>query len=332
LRVFISWSGERAKAVAEALHTWLPDVLAHRVTAFVSSEDIAKGDRGLTKIAEELESAHFGIVVVTAENQNTPWINFEAGALGKSLVDGKVAPLLVGLSNLQLTGPLRQFQNTDAADKRAMFDLVKSINAAHPSEPLHLRTMETLFNSMWDPFADQLEKALASDTTAAPAHERAEADVLNELVETVRSIQRDLGSLMSQQPASHQRASLWASDIPGKARVSIDLQLAEQSVMQAFETLGLDDFVDRMTTSPGKRRLYVDILGNAGVSLNGAAVRSLQNAADIHNVTIAVRVGGSSAEIFAPKLSSSIREDKLRLAALAEQEAAMRESLAENGE
>lgn len=169
-------------------------VLDNKVKPFVSSEDIGKGDRGLNKIADQLEQSSFGIVVVTPSNQNSPWINFEAGALGKSVTDGMVAPLLVGLTDSDVKGPIKQFQNSEASDKHAVFSLVKSLNGALLKEGLGDGTVNVLFKEHWP----QLEAAIknAPDDDAASAKKpRAESDLLDEVLTTVRSLQRDVARL-----------------------------------------------------------------------------------------------------------------------------------------
>ena len=44
MKVFISWSGTRSKALANALHKWLPMVLQY-VEPWVSDSDIDAGER-----------------------------------------------------------------------------------------------------------------------------------------------------------------------------------------------------------------------------------------------------------------------------------------------
>ena len=64
LKVFISWSGERAKAVATVLHDWIPTMF-DAVAPWMSDVDIAAGSRGLVEIEQALVGTRFGIVVTT---------------------------------------------------------------------------------------------------------------------------------------------------------------------------------------------------------------------------------------------------------------------------
>ncbi len=82
MKVFISWSGPRSAAVAEALRYWLPKVI-QALEPWMSADDIEKGTRWRSGIATELEQSSVGIICLTRENLDSTWIHFEAGALSK---------------------------------------------------------------------------------------------------------------------------------------------------------------------------------------------------------------------------------------------------------
>ena len=108
--VFISWSGKTSGELAKVLRDWLPSVI-QAVKPYFSTDDIEKGTRGNTMLAKELEGAGIGILCLTRENLEAPWIMFEAGSLSKSLDTSRVCPILFGdLSTTDLKGPLTQFQ------------------------------------------------------------------------------------------------------------------------------------------------------------------------------------------------------------------------------
>ena len=65
--VFISWSGPRSLAVAEALHSWLRKVI-NALDPWLSSNDVGKGSRWNTQIAVRLEEAKAGIICLTPGN------------------------------------------------------------------------------------------------------------------------------------------------------------------------------------------------------------------------------------------------------------------------
>ncbi|WP_435080276.1 toll/interleukin-1 receptor domain-containing protein [Clavibacter michiganensis] len=194
MKLFISWSGAEAREVAKALRSFLPRVLTDKLIPFVSSDDIEKGSRGLPAIASELEEAAFGIVIVTPANMNSAWINFEAGALAKSIKYGKVAPLLVGLSTVDLTGPLSQFQNVIASDREAVLSLVTTINGnMQDNLPPHI--VETMFDKEWPSLEVAIRKASELDETSAPV--RDPESVLDEILLAVRGLARGAGGAVA---------------------------------------------------------------------------------------------------------------------------------------
>ena len=111
MKVFLSWSGEISHKVAMVFRDWLPSVI-QEIEPYVSSEDIDKGARWSTDIAKELENSTFGILCVTRDNIIAPWLNFEAGALSKTMDKSFVSPFLFDIKRSEVNGPILQFQST----------------------------------------------------------------------------------------------------------------------------------------------------------------------------------------------------------------------------
>jgi hypothetical protein len=84
VKIFLSWSGLRSNALAKALREWLKSVIV-TIDPWMSEEDIEKGQRWSTEIAKRLSNCKFGIICVTRENVGKPWLNFEAGAISKTV-------------------------------------------------------------------------------------------------------------------------------------------------------------------------------------------------------------------------------------------------------
>ena len=53
MKVFVSWSGELSKEIAEVLKKWIPCII-QSVEVFYSPEDIEKGDSWDATISSEL--------------------------------------------------------------------------------------------------------------------------------------------------------------------------------------------------------------------------------------------------------------------------------------
>jgi hypothetical protein len=183
MKVFISWSGELSRSVAEALREWIPTVL-QAVEPWMSSEDIDKGARWSSDIAGELNETRFGIICVTPENTEAPWLNFEAGALSKTIEKTLVCPYLLGLKPSDLRGPLVQFQAA-VAEKEDTRRLVGTINTALEEDALSDRQLEKTFAVWWPELEKQLERIGATKVAARPAR-RPEREILEEVLELVR--------------------------------------------------------------------------------------------------------------------------------------------------
>lgn len=111
MKVFISWSGSKSHKVALVFRDWFPSVI-QSIEPYVSSEDIDKGARWSSDIAKELENSTFGIICVTKENLDAPWLSFEAGALSKTMEKSFVSPFLFDIKRSEVKGPILQFQST----------------------------------------------------------------------------------------------------------------------------------------------------------------------------------------------------------------------------
>jgi hypothetical protein len=61
MRVFVSWSGELSRRVAETLRQYLP-LMIQGADAFISKHDLESGTRWSLELAKELEESSFGIL------------------------------------------------------------------------------------------------------------------------------------------------------------------------------------------------------------------------------------------------------------------------------
>lgn len=109
MAIFLSWSGQLSHRAATVLKDWLGTVLP-TISVFLSSEGIRSGERWHDKLSRALQDCSFGILLVTRDNQSSPWLVYEAGALSKVIDTGRVVPFLLNLRPAELRSPLSHFQ------------------------------------------------------------------------------------------------------------------------------------------------------------------------------------------------------------------------------
>ncbi len=166
------------------------------VEPFVSDKDIAAGERWAQTIAGELEASNFGIICITPENLNSEWVLFESGALSKSMLDGKVIPLLLGLELSDLSGPLSQFQ-AQKVSEAGFVEVVKAINKV-AEKPASQQIVDQLVPRLWPTLNETLTKI--PEKAPTEKHKRQTHEVLEELVTGVRGLSVRMSDLDLESP------------------------------------------------------------------------------------------------------------------------------------
>ena len=124
------------EALASAFRDWLPAVI-QAVKPYFSPDDITKGARWEAEIAKELDDSSVGLICLTSDNLEAPWIMFEAGALAKQLDKARVCPIVFGIAPTDVKDPLAQFQ-ASRFDRDEIKKVVKMINDQLGSDALEI--------------------------------------------------------------------------------------------------------------------------------------------------------------------------------------------------
>lgn len=180
MKVFISWSGERSKSIANALKHWLPDVI-QGLQVWMSDHDIQAGVRWTGELSDELAQCYFGIVCLTPENLDSHWLTFEAGALSKAIEKSRVVPYRFQLRPSDIGPPLSQFQGVDA-NKEGTLKLVLSIHNALENPLGDEGKIARAFDHWWS----DLKNMLAEIPKTATRVIRSDRELLEEVLEIVR--------------------------------------------------------------------------------------------------------------------------------------------------
>jgi hypothetical protein len=156
----------------------------------MSDTDIESGQKWQSELSKQLDECKFGIVCVTPENQAKPWLNFEAGALSKTLGSVTfVCPYLYEMEPEGLTGPLSQFQSRKA-DKEGTRQLVCNISSRlDENDKLSQAQVEKAFDRWWE----ELEMSFSNcPKTQKALPTRSQEELLTEILENTRALRREL--------------------------------------------------------------------------------------------------------------------------------------------
>jgi hypothetical protein len=241
LKIFISWSGERSKSVAKALKDWLPIVVQY-VDPWMSDRDIKSGERWFLEISKQLEDAQFGIICLTPENIEKPWILFEAGALAKHLDFSRVVPLLLDLKTYELQEcPFGQFQ-AQKIDREGIEKLIISIQSfaamnITDDAPKDEHVLKA-FEKQWPDL-----KAMMKDAPLATSQKKPSRNI-EDILEDLISSTRNMHTLIKENMGKSQAGLRFNFKSPYQYNLHAE-RLANRGI--PLEILGYQDFLDLAT-------------------------------------------------------------------------------------
>lgn len=159
MKVFMSWSGDRSREVAKLLDYWIKCVV-QASRPWISTSGIDSGSIWFNQISSELQDTTFGIICLTNENKEAPWILFEAGALAKGLASSRVCTFLIDLGTNDVRDPLAQFNHT-LPNKDSVWKLVSTLNANLVEvNRLDITVLNNVFNTYWPQFEEKFAEIL----------------------------------------------------------------------------------------------------------------------------------------------------------------------------
>jgi len=193
LNVFISWSGIKSKEVAELLDSWLQCVI-QAVEPWMSSKDIDRGALWFSEINEQLQNTSIGIICLTEENKNKPWILFEAGALAKGISESRVCTFLIDLRPEHIGTPLSQFNHTNSTEE-SMWELIRTLNGSLKDKALKEKILEQVFQTYWPQFEESFNEILEKHPVGEQVVKRSEDEILLEILSSTRTMERRVNKL-----------------------------------------------------------------------------------------------------------------------------------------
>ncbi|MFM5738568.1 toll/interleukin-1 receptor domain-containing protein [Aeromonas veronii] len=197
MKVFLSWSGERSRLVATLLDEWLRCVL-QAIRPWISTKDIDRGSLWFSEIQDQLQDVTTGIICLTQENKEKPWILFEAGALAKGLSNSRVCTLLIDLEPHDIRDPLAQFNHTKP-DRDGIYALVQTLNSRLGDNRLDPAILTKVFDTYWTQFEERFATVIVNTPLTEKPKSRPEKDILSEILDHTRTLNSRLNRLEENQ-------------------------------------------------------------------------------------------------------------------------------------
>ncbi len=258
VKVFISWSKTLSKNCAELLKDWIKCTLQSS-EPWISSKDIEKGTIWFNEISDQLNDTKVGIICLTKENKNNPWILFESGALAKGISTSKVITFLIDLQPSDIDQPLAQFNHTVPL-KDDMRSLLASINVELGDRKLEDKILDQVFDTYWSSFEEKFNDIIKNQIEVPEdIPERSNDDILKEILYTTRNLDKRIMHLERNDKKSMR------NDIIHAKNISTENELHLKVIELINNNFSLNDVFEYFEESVSKQAI-LDIANNYNIS------------------------------------------------------------------
>ncbi len=144
-KVFVSWSSERGRKLAEALGTTILDY--GELEAWISSHSLEAGKPFFEEIEKAAKECDAAVGCLTPGASQRPWVNFEAGMLF-----GKLRNFIPLRFHEELQGPLANLQALDGTSKE---DIERILLGLASDKDRARRYLETIYPT-WKSRVDEI--------------------------------------------------------------------------------------------------------------------------------------------------------------------------------
>jgi hypothetical protein len=232
---------------------WFIERVLQNATAWLSSGDLSPGRNWIAELDAVLKETETGVLCLTRENLNSPWILFEAGGLstkGKS----RVIPFLLDIELDALRPPLSQLQALKASDEADSMRLVDALNR-DLSTPLSDDALRETFYAWWPEFSKRLNDIPQSslDPPKPPPAEEVLPMILDRLTSLERRLTTTTISVDQEFGALHYLLDTTPGHIPMDSELGVELQRTLGAMQREWGELNMKRRHGGITTMQDER-------------------------------------------------------------------------------
>jgi len=156
MQIYFSWAGETSYRVALSVRE-LINAIFPRLDLWVPSEDIQGGVRWSSKLTQYLDQSSIGVICVDPSNYLSRWVQFEAGAIAKSIEMDKIKLIRFQLNAENIRGPLAQFHSI-GVDKNEILEFLELVRSNIDHFTISYMELRANLDLNWSNFEGKLAK------------------------------------------------------------------------------------------------------------------------------------------------------------------------------